>query len=69
MKQAIFTFIGLLVVTVIIGMLMVWPLVWLWNFVMPDIFGLPEITYWQMFALYFLIECLFKLRLTVNNKN
>lgn len=69
MKQAIFTFIGLLVVTVIIGMLMVWPLVWLWNFVMPDIFGLPEITYWQMFALYFLIECLFKLRLTVNNNN
>lgn len=68
MKQAIFTFIGLLVVTVIIGMLMVWPLVWLWNFVMPDIFGLPEITYWQMFALYFLIQCLFKLSVTVNNK-
>lgn len=67
MRQAIFTFIGLLVVTVIIGMLMVWPLVWLWNFVMPDIFGLPEITYWQMFALYFLIQCLFKLSVTVNS--
>jgi hypothetical protein len=24
---------------------------WLWNFTMPDVFGLSELTYWQAFRL------------------
>lgn len=51
-----------------VAFLLVWPLVWMWNYVMPDIFGLPEITFWQMFWLYVLIQCLLKLNVTVNNK-
>ena len=53
---------------IVIGLLLVWPLVWMWNFVMPDLFGVSTITYWQMFWLYILIQCLFKLNVTVNNK-
>lgn len=33
---------------------------WLWNWLMPDIFGLPEITYWQAWGLLVLSHILFK---------
>ena len=69
MGKFIMTVIGTLVFAICIGLLLVWPLVWMWNFVMPDIFGLPEITYWQMFWLYCLIQILFKMNVTINNKN
>ena len=29
-----------------------------WNFVMPSLFGLPEITFWKMFVLVFLVNVL-----------
>lgn len=32
----------------------------LWNWLMPDIFGLVEITYWQAVGLCFLTSMLFK---------
>lgn len=62
------TWVTLFICALALGMLLVWPLVWMWNFVMPDVFGLPEITYWQMFWLYCLIQILFKLNVTINNK-
>ena len=33
-----------------------WVLTILWNAVMPDIFNLPEVTTWQMFLMYLLIN-------------
>mgnify|MGYP006278306167 FL=1 len=33
---------------------------WLWNWLMPEIFGLPEITYWQGWGLLVLSCILFK---------
>jgi hypothetical protein len=33
----------------------------LWNWIMPEIFGLPEITYWQSWGLVLLSHILFKL--------
>lgn len=62
------TWLTITLFVIVIGFLLVWPLVWMWNFVMPDLFGVPTITYWQMFCLYMLIQCLFKLNVTVNNK-
>ena len=62
------SWVTLFICVLAIGLLLVWPLVWMWNFVMPDLFGVPTITYWQMFHLYMLIQCLFKLNVTVNNK-
>lgn len=41
---------------IFIGLCFSWVLTILWNTVMPDIFGLPEITAWQMFLLYLLIN-------------
>lgn len=67
MKNFIITWIGIFIAVILLGFLLVWPMVWMWNFVMPDIFGLPEITYWQMFWLYCLIQILFKLNVTINN--
>jgi hypothetical protein len=32
---------------------------WLWNWLMPDIFGLRQITYWQAFGLILLTRLLF----------
>ena len=33
---------------------------WLWNWLMPDIFGLPELSYWQAWGLLILSSILFK---------
>ena len=32
---------------------------WLWNFLMPGLFGLKQITYWQAFAIVILAKLLF----------
>lgn len=32
---------------------------WLWNSIMPDIFGLPQVTYWQAVGLVVLSHILF----------
>ncbi|MBN1847837.1 MAG: hypothetical protein JW932_04560 [Deltaproteobacteria bacterium] len=32
---------------------------WLWNFLMPGLFGLAQITYWQAFAMVVLAKLLF----------
>jgi len=36
------------------------PLMILWNILMPEIFGLPEIGFWQAFGLNLLSAILFK---------
>lgn len=32
---------------------------WLWNFLMPELFGLTQITYWQAFSMVILTKLLF----------
>ena len=55
--QAILTAILLIaVVAVILGL----PLMWLWNWLMPTIFNLPEITFWQALGLNALATIFFK---------
>jgi len=36
------------------------PTLWLWNWLIPVIFGLPCITFWQAFGLNLLTSILFK---------
>jgi energy-coupling factor transporter transmembrane protein EcfT len=36
------------------------PLMWLWNWLMPELFGLKTITFWQAVGLNFLSSILFK---------
>jgi len=33
-------------------------IMWLWNWLIPDLFGLPIITYWQAMALRILVKLL-----------
>lgn len=38
---------------------------WLWNFLMPTIFGLPELTWLQSLGMYALAQMLFQSRVTL----
>ena len=35
------------------------PVFFLWNWLMPDLFGLPTVTFWQALGLSLLCSCLF----------
>lgn len=52
----LFTAIGLIVV---IGLVLALPTMWLWNWLMPVIFKLPEIGFWQALGLNLLSGILF----------
>jgi len=47
---------ALLLIAAILG----FPLMWLWNWLMPVLFKLPEITFWQAVGLNVLSGILFK---------
>lgn len=53
--------VGLVIVAGIVSALVGAMFVWIfWDWVMPPVFGLPTITYWQALALALLCEVLFK---------
>lgn len=54
-----FTIIGL------VCLLLSFPLMWLWNWLMPVIFGLTKINIWQSLGIMFLSSFLFKSGTTV----
>lgn len=58
---SIFAGIGIFVLTIIlIAFICGFPTMLLWNWLMPDIFGLPRINYWQAMGLMMLCSILFK---------
>ena len=54
---AIISVVGLFI---LISLLMAAPVMWLWDWLMPTIFGLKEITLFQAWGLNFLCGLLFK---------
>lgn len=54
---------------IIIGLLIIFPIMWLWNWLVPSLFNGPEITFWQTAGLYLLINLLIRTKLTINMKN
>lgn len=58
------TIIGVFVLGVafacIIAVLVSLPMMWLWNYVMPYMFGLREIDLWHAMGLAFLCQLMFK---------
>ena len=49
---------GCLIITIIIVVvvcIVTYPFMWLWNWLMPDIFGVGEVSFWQAFGLLTLI--------------
>lgn len=49
-----------LVLWLVVSLLLAWPVKLLWNWLMPVIFGLPVITFWQAAGLMLLISILFR---------
>lgn len=59
MEKVIAFLIGLALVFGVM-LLFTFPVMWLWNWLMPMIFGLMKLSFWQAFGLQFLCWCLFK---------
>ncbi len=59
-EKIILAVVGFVGLVVVVGLLMTIPVWLLWNAVMPDIFGVPAISFWQAMGVSFLSSCLFK---------
>jgi hypothetical protein len=51
----------------LIDLILAFPLMWTWNYVIPQLFSLPVITYWQSFCLLIVANMLIKSSNTNNN--
>lgn len=64
MIETIFKFLGLLIITLLLiflfALLSGVPVFFLWNWLCPELFNLPVITFWQAVGLSALCGCLFK---------
>lgn len=50
-------------------MVMALPVMWLWNYLMPGLFGLAEIGYWQALVLNIILGyCLINIQACLRNK-
>lgn len=58
---------GVFIVIIAFSLLIAFPIKWLWNGVMPDMFGLPEITFWKAYGMYLLFHLLLR-GVTINEK-
>jgi hypothetical protein len=68
MKTTIHSILLILGLIILAGLLFGAPVMVLWNLLMPDIFGLPVIGFWQAFGLNLLSSILFKATVKVNEK-
>ncbi len=59
-NSVLFFLIVYLSVMLVTSIIMAIPVLWLWNFLMPDLFKLPAITFMQAWALSLLCAFLFK---------
>lgn len=67
MKDTLVT-IGLFVVLIVlIPLILALPTMWLWNWLMPEIFDLTTITFWQALGINILSNLLFKSIITNSN--
>ena len=63
MNSVIVLFLGLIlgaVVIAVFGLIMAIPIMYLWNWIMPDLFDLKTITYLQAWGVFFLAGLLIK---------
>jgi len=43
----LFGLLGVLALVSLFAVIMAFPVMWMWNYTMPPVFGLPEISVWQ----------------------
>ena len=67
------TAIGLVVIGLVLGIIYAFAIsiigVWLWNYAMVSMFSVPEITFWEMFALMVLVRLFIPPRINYNKEN
>ena len=56
------------VIIAAISLLLAFPVMWLWNWLMPEIFGLPMVTFLQAWGLMILSGFLFQSKTGNNSK-
>jgi hypothetical protein len=61
------TFIVALVFVAIFALILAFPVMWLWNWIMPAVFGLIKITFWQALGINLLCGFLFRGTTTVKS--
>ena len=54
------------IITIAIGLLLSLPVFWLWNGILPDLFGFKQITWMEAWGLMILSGLLFKSSVTVS---
>jgi len=62
--EKLIVFLGAIAFIVLVAVLLAFPVKWLWNWLMPDIFGLIKITVWQALGLNLLAGFLLKTHVT-----
>lgn len=58
--KVLITVIGTIGLVFILAIIFSLPVMWLWNYLMPDLFALKQIGLWQAFCLLLLCGFLFK---------
>lgn len=58
--ETLIKILGVIALIIGIALLLTFPVMWLWNWLMPIIFGLIKLTFWQSFGLSLLCGLLFK---------
>jgi len=58
--EDIIAVISVIILAFLLDLLLAWPFMLLWNWLMPMIFGLTTLTFWQSFGLMLLCSFLFK---------
>ena len=69
MKKTIESIAALLGLIAIIIVLLGYPVMLLWNWLMPEIFGLSEITFWQAIGLNILCTILFRPSISIKKQD
>ena len=64
--EAFLIIVGLLLLS---SILLAFPTMWLWNWLMPDIFGVMKIDLYQAMGINFLTNILFKSNVTIKREN
>ena len=56
-KYDVLEYILLFLIGIAFNIILTFPVMWLWNYLMPMIFDLPKLTFWQTFGLQVLVGC------------
>lgn len=61
-KIFIFTVVilGMIALSAVLGLIVAFPVMLLWNWLLPTLFHFPPLSYWQAYGVYLLCSILFR---------